>query len=154
MIRRPPRSPLFPYTTLFRSHDLDVRHEVFGLAEAAGRQALVLLVRQRHPPAEGRVDECRDRVVSYGEVEHFRHRARERHHRELTLPSLADPPLLGKLLHVAGALALGVAPRQRGPGVQDETEQRRDDQRGDEELLPARQSDVHPAESTVYTSVR
>src|SRR2546430_11397379 len=57
MIRRPPRSPLFPYTTLFRSHDLDVRHEVFGLAEAAGRQALVLLVRQRHPPAEGRVDE-------------------------------------------------------------------------------------------------
>src|SRR5256885_7262487 len=22
MIRRPPRSPLFPYTTLFRSHDL------------------------------------------------------------------------------------------------------------------------------------
>src|SRR2546429_2354351 len=27
MIRRPPRSPLFPYTTLFRSHraDLDIR---------------------------------------------------------------------------------------------------------------------------------
>src|SRR3989442_6975802 len=26
MIRRPPRSTLFPYTTLFRSHDLRVRH--------------------------------------------------------------------------------------------------------------------------------
>src|SRR2546430_12963258 len=25
MIRRPPRSTLFPYTTLFRSHDADVR---------------------------------------------------------------------------------------------------------------------------------
>src|SRR3712207_6911060 len=25
MIRRPPRSTLFPYTTLFRSHDLPVR---------------------------------------------------------------------------------------------------------------------------------
>src|SRR3712207_7165833 len=24
MIRRPPRSPLFPYTTLFRSHDTEV----------------------------------------------------------------------------------------------------------------------------------
>src|SRR2546430_7144795 len=27
MIRRPPRSTLFPYTTLFRSHALRVRHE-------------------------------------------------------------------------------------------------------------------------------
>src|SRR5207244_12315996 len=25
MLRRPPRSPLFPYTTLFRSHALDVQ---------------------------------------------------------------------------------------------------------------------------------
>src|SRR2546427_6410425 len=28
MIRRPPRSTLFPYTTLFRSHALDPRHAV------------------------------------------------------------------------------------------------------------------------------
>src|SRR3712207_8442849 len=27
MIRRPPRSTLFPYTTLFRSHRVEVRHE-------------------------------------------------------------------------------------------------------------------------------
>src|SRR2546426_6953599 len=31
MIRRPPRSTLFPYTTLFRSHALDLRHD--GLEE-------------------------------------------------------------------------------------------------------------------------
>src|SRR2546426_9291678 len=39
MIRRPPRSTLFPYTTLFRSVDLDaVRHA--GLLEAVGPSAL------------------------------------------------------------------------------------------------------------------
>src|SRR3712207_7849550 len=32
MIRRPPRSTLFPYTTLFRSHDdADLRHHAAGL---------------------------------------------------------------------------------------------------------------------------
>src|SRR5256885_4713097 len=35
MIRRPPRSTLFPYTTLFRSLDLPVR---VGLARARARQ--------------------------------------------------------------------------------------------------------------------
>src|SRR5258708_12204694 len=29
MIRRPPRSTLFPYTTLFRSHGVGVTHDVF-----------------------------------------------------------------------------------------------------------------------------
>src|SRR3712207_7047791 len=35
MIRRPPRSTLFPYTTLFRSHLVDEqeRHHVNGLGE-------------------------------------------------------------------------------------------------------------------------
>src|SRR5256885_3181514 len=28
MIRRPPRSTLFPYTTLFRSHELEAEHQV------------------------------------------------------------------------------------------------------------------------------
>src|SRR5256885_7211949 len=35
MIRRPPRSTLFPYTTLFRSHRL---FDVFGIHQAADRQ--------------------------------------------------------------------------------------------------------------------
>src|SRR3712207_8136611 len=41
MIRRPPRSPLFPYTTLFRSDN------------ASGAAALVAIARDllRHPPA-------------------------------------------------------------------------------------------------------
>src|SRR5438067_4268320 len=29
MIRRPPRSTLFPYTTLFRSHDHDVEYDEY-----------------------------------------------------------------------------------------------------------------------------
>src|SRR5256885_9774704 len=40
MIRRPPRSTLFPYTTLFRSAFLRrdrPEHEVFGLPAAQGR---------------------------------------------------------------------------------------------------------------------
>src|SRR3712207_7566335 len=31
MIRRPPRSTLFPYTTLFRSHALDLAAQLVGL---------------------------------------------------------------------------------------------------------------------------
>src|SRR3712207_8718154 len=42
MIRRPPRSTLFPYTTLFRSHDLrivlaDVRPDRHGVGADAAR---------------------------------------------------------------------------------------------------------------------
>src|SRR5688572_31364349 len=35
MIRRPPRSTLFPYTTLFRSYYI---HPVIGASKAAGRE--------------------------------------------------------------------------------------------------------------------
>src|SRR3712207_7210652 len=38
MIRRPPRSTLFPYTTLFRSHGRDVRVHLPG--RAGGRRRL------------------------------------------------------------------------------------------------------------------
>src|SRR5258708_38239055 len=34
MIRRPPRSTLFPYTTLFRSHAAHVGHDVDGAVDA------------------------------------------------------------------------------------------------------------------------
>src|SRR2546423_8693596 len=34
MIRRPPRSTLFPYTTLFRSHAANVQHCVQSIAPA------------------------------------------------------------------------------------------------------------------------
>src|SRR3712207_7615686 len=44
MIRRPPRSTLFPYTTLFRSHEVRVRavalphHAVLVVAEVGGAE--------------------------------------------------------------------------------------------------------------------
>src|SRR3712207_8146762 len=53
MIRRPPRSTLFPYTTLFRSvgdqrvHPVD-RDELLGQLEARA----VVLLRGAHDPAE------------------------------------------------------------------------------------------------------
>src|SRR3712207_8255854 len=34
MIRRPPRSTLFPYTTLFRSHLVPVADQLVGVAES------------------------------------------------------------------------------------------------------------------------
>src|SRR3712207_8354565 len=39
MIRRPPRSTLFPYTTLFRSHARDVEHALDALRPAHQREA-------------------------------------------------------------------------------------------------------------------
>src|SRR5438270_7384903 len=36
MIRRPPRSPLFPYTTLFRSHRHPRRADIRGIHEDLG----------------------------------------------------------------------------------------------------------------------
>src|SRR5947209_12774243 len=37
MIRRPPRSTLFPYTTLFRSRYVNKRHKVHGARKALRR---------------------------------------------------------------------------------------------------------------------
>src|SRR3712207_6865974 len=51
MIRRPPRSSRFPYTTLFRSRDVDVlRHD--GAVQALVEQEVAVL-RQRLPLGEG-----------------------------------------------------------------------------------------------------
>src|SRR5688572_31363740 len=49
MIRRPPRSTLFPYTTLFRSVEVlaseedlaAVHHEVLGVEHAAGERSVI-----------------------------------------------------------------------------------------------------------------
>src|SRR3712207_7666520 len=63
MIRRPPRSTLFPYTTLFRS-DLVVDDEVHGAAGAMPAQARQAEALRHHPlSGEGRVamDEERHR---------------------------------------------------------------------------------------------
>src|SRR5438309_7969939 len=60
MIRRPPRSTLFPYTTLFRS---EVDDDRLGLAAAPHRVA------PEHRRAEGRVEDDGDQRGSDGEPE-------------------------------------------------------------------------------------
>src|SRR5256884_6689349 len=50
MIRRPPRSTLFPYTTLFRSQD-QARVAAFGIPLPALAAAMQLVL----PPPDGRV---------------------------------------------------------------------------------------------------
>src|SRR5258707_2027833 len=57
MIRRPPRSTLFPYTTLFRSRQLDIR----SVRWAIQAQALHMLLRPSSPPGSRRVIRVRDR---------------------------------------------------------------------------------------------
>src|SRR2546422_10789974 len=51
MIRRPPRSTLFPYTTLFRSRLLRIQAQLVELADAEPARADH---RPREPPAEAR----------------------------------------------------------------------------------------------------
>src|SRR2546427_9130456 len=52
MIRRPPRSTLFPYTTLFRSHSL----EVPAVIRVVQRRAPALAVQQQLHAAEAALD--------------------------------------------------------------------------------------------------
>src|SRR3712207_8646267 len=69
MIRRPPRSPLFPYTTLFRSSyaankdarleivpvEAEVVREIFGrIAEGASLYSVAKDLNERHIPPPGR----------------------------------------------------------------------------------------------------
>src|SRR2546430_13666702 len=49
MIRRPPRSTLFPYTTLFRSHDEEGEAVVGGAGIEHGRDARMRQPRERLP---------------------------------------------------------------------------------------------------------
>src|SRR2546422_2942096 len=61
MIRRPPRSTLFPYTTLFRSVDLAVGIAARALARIAGDHHARVLVAIR--PREVPRPDARDREV-------------------------------------------------------------------------------------------
>src|SRR2546430_11458556 len=49
MIRRPPRSTLFPYTTLFRSKRVGTTDMASALAALAPHRARLLAVRERRP---------------------------------------------------------------------------------------------------------
>src|SRR3712207_6863214 len=65
MIRRPPRSTLFPYTTLFRSAEPDI---------ADDRKELVLVALDHHELADAEVFHRPDRVEPDGQA--LRQRAR------------------------------------------------------------------------------
>src|SRR2546422_11210962 len=74
MIRRPPRSTLFPYTTLFRSHGLEVAHRAPVARAVKEELAVALRTPERRggdaedvPAAEHRVPgEARDRLAMEG----------------------------------------------------------------------------------------
>src|SRR2546427_6727542 len=51
MIRRPPRSTLFPYTTLFRSHAHLVRGAVVHEGDGGGIHRVAVQLGLRDPPA-------------------------------------------------------------------------------------------------------
>src|SRR2546422_9887987 len=67
MIRRPPRSTLFPYTTLFRSHQrrLDVAHHLLRLLVAGGEHVDLAHLAQRghHHPGGEHAGEAGDQVL-------------------------------------------------------------------------------------------
>src|SRR5258705_6112085 len=93
MIRRPPRSTLFPYTTLFRSHELavDLLRELLDVEPRAGEEG-------------GRVVDLVDDAAAFLRS--------EEHTSELqSLKHLVCRLLLGRqkslLAHAAGPAALG-----------------------------------------------
>src|SRR2546422_5845728 len=61
MIRRPPRSTLFPYTTLFRSHPRDVEH---GVALLLGELGIVRIADGELEVFHRRVDRKSTRLNS------------------------------------------------------------------------------------------
>src|SRR3712207_8506938 len=70
MIRRPPRSTLFPYTTLFRSHARG-RDDAAGRREAVGVGGVVEVAPcGAAPGAGGLLDGVHEHVVDQRQVEH------------------------------------------------------------------------------------
>src|SRR2546427_9093648 len=64
MIRRPPRSTLFPYTTLFRSKRPGGHRDAFGGPDLEGQRLLRILARREEAQRErlaGRERQRRDR---------------------------------------------------------------------------------------------
>src|SRR3712207_9511579 len=68
MIRRPPRSTLFPYTTLFRSLQVERAGDVLGELEADAQQAAVDVV-DRPADRDGARVVVSDRSVARADVD-------------------------------------------------------------------------------------
>src|SRR5687767_15914191 len=73
MIRRPPRSTLFPYTTLFRSeeHDAPVGLDRARKADSGRPRGVAHLLLDRLGEREERLDERLGAVVGPGRDDHF-----------------------------------------------------------------------------------
>src|SRR5256885_2562399 len=86
MIRRPPRSTLFPYTTLFRSHEAGVGEGGIALrqAHAVDHEALGL-GRRRHDPSARTHAEAVGRAIARRRLELVEGRSEE-HTSELQSP--------------------------------------------------------------------
>src|SRR3712207_8793771 len=80
MIRRPPRSTLFPYTTLFRSLERHERHHDLG-SRGYGQPLIGVLSRQVQPRV--RVGECPGAYLQLGGVKSPGARRSEEHTSEL-----------------------------------------------------------------------
>src|SRR3712207_7505758 len=78
MIRRPPRSPLFPYTTLFRSHPLHQPLGVYGEEVVHG---------QGDHPARERVEKAGGVEDGVGGLEHDHEDRRDRDRKSTRLNS-------------------------------------------------------------------
>src|SRR2546425_4910004 len=81
MIRRPPRSTLFPYTTLFRSRDVERVADTLDRGEAGGGAERQM---GNDAPPGSRAGECRRRVGSrVGSCEQLGRLRSEEHTSEL-----------------------------------------------------------------------
>src|SRR5258708_22887499 len=70
MIRRPPRSTLFPYTTLFRSSALDgVPRGLPGLAKAQKMQSKAARVGFDWPDAGGPLEKVKEEITELEQAE-------------------------------------------------------------------------------------
>src|SRR2546423_8996330 len=95
MIRRPPRSTLFPYTTLFRSMtDLGIAVEDIGLVLPQSLQRLPLIL--------GQIDRARN--VSLGKVNLPKDRSEEHTSELQSLAYLVCRLLLEKKKYITGIL--------------------------------------------------
>src|SRR2546421_2493930 len=104
MIRRPPRSTLFPYTTLFRSHEL-----ASHLGGAAARQDAPVDLRQAEARIRGAKGEVagEQRAIGATEAPAVDHRDGD-----LLVPAQPRPPrirLALRMAHAFQALRLGIA---------------------------------------------
>src|ERR1700728_1094324 len=67
--------------------------------------------------AEARIDLRGNIVLRHSKIKFLRHSAGHGDHGHLALPGLAEPALLGELLHETRAVAGGIGPVQRQPAI-------------------------------------